>query len=460
MTMKSIYFVGAGGIGMSALERYFKAEGYKVGGYDKTPSSLTETLISEGIDIHFEDDIEAVDPVFKNPDETIICYTPAIPKDHGELCYFQQNGFKVMKRSQLLGIITREKRGLCISGTHGKTTTSSMVAHILKQSHIDCNAFLGGILKPYGSNFMLSAKSDLTVIEADEFDRSFHTLSPYQAVITSCDPDHLDIYGTEEAYRDSFAHFSSLVRPGGLLLKRKGIKVEMRLQEGVRYAEYAVNEEADYFATNIRIGNGTILFDFVAKEEGIVMRDMEPGVPAPINVENATAALALCLINGCTEDEMRTALKSFEGAKRRFDFYIKREDLVLMDDYAHHPDEIKASLNSVRQLFAGRHVTVVFQPHLYSRTHDLVEGFAEALSIPDRTILLPIYPAREQPIQGVTSEWLLNMIESNDKRCVMQSELTQCLKSLKDAGKLDVVVMMGAGVDIERLLPETVECLG
>lgn len=460
MTMKSIYFVGAGGIGMSALERYFKAEGYKVGGYDKTPSSLTETLISEGIDIHFEDDIEAVDPVFKNPDETIICYTPAIPKDHGELCYFQQNGFKVMKRSQLLGIITREKRGLCISGTHGKTTTSSMVAHILKQSHIDCNAFLGGILKPYGSNFMLSAKSDLTVIEADEFDRSFHTLSPYQAVITSCDPDHLDIYGTEEAYRDSFAHFSSLVRPGGLMLKRKGIKVEMRLQEGVRYAEYAVNEEADYFATNIRIGNGTILFDFVAKEEGIVMRDMEPGVPAPINVENATAALALCLINGCTEDEMRTALKSFEGAKRRFDFYIKREDLVLMDDYAHHPDEIKASLNSVRQLFAGRHVTVVFQPHLYSRTHDLVEGFAEALSIPDRTILLPIYPAREQPIQGVTSEWLLNMIESNDKRCVMQSELTQCLKSLKDAGKLDVVVMMGAGVDIERLLPETVECLG
>ena len=458
--MKSIYFVGAGGIGMSALERYFKAEGYKVGGYDKTPSSLTETLISEGIDIHFEDDIEAVDPVFKNPDETIICYTPAIPKDHGELCYFQQNGFKVMKRSQLLGIITREKRGLCISGTHGKTTTSSMVAHILKQSHIDCNAFLGGILKPYGSNFMLSAKSDLTVIEADEFDRSFHTLSPYQAVITSCDPDHLDIYGTEEAYRDSFAHFSSLVRPGGLLLKRKGIKVEMRLQEGVRYAEYAVNEEADYFAKNIRIGNGTILFDFVAKEEGIVMRDMEPGVPAPINVENATAALALCLINGCTEDEMRTALTSFEGAKRRFDFYIKREDLVLMDDYAHHPDEIKASLNSVRQLFAGRHVTVVFQPHLYSRTHDLVEGFAEALSIPDRTILLPIYPAREQPIQGVTSEWLLNMIESNDKRCVMQSELTQCLKSLKDAGKLDVVVMMGAGVDIERLLPETVECLG
>ena len=452
--MKAIYFVGAGGIGMSALERYFNAEGYKVGGYDKTPSPLTETLIKEGIDIHFEDNIEAVDSVFKNPEETIICYTPAIPKEHGELCYFQQNGFRVMKRSQLLGIITREKRGLCVSGTHGKTTTSSMIAHMLKQSHVDCNAFLGGILKPYESNLMLSNKSDLTVIEADEFDRSFHTLSPYMAVITSCDPDHLDIYGTEEAYRESFAHFTSLVRPGGLLLKRKGIKVEMRLQEDVRYAEYSVNEEADYYATNIRIGGGTLKFDFVATAEGIVMRDMEPGVPAPINVENAVAALAICMLNGSTEEELRTSLKTFGGAKRRFDFYVKRDDFVLMDDYAHHPDEIKASLNSVKQLFAGRNVTVVFQPHLYSRTHDLVDGFAEALSIPDRTILLPIYPARELPIPGVTSEWLLDKVKSNDKRCVMQDDLVAVLKSLKAENKLDVLVMMGAGVDIERLLPK------
>lgn len=457
--MKSIYFVGAGGIGMSALERYFNAEGYKVGGYDKTPSPLTESLIKEGIDIHFEDNIEAVDPIFKNPKETIICYTPAIPKDHGELTFFQQNGFQVMKRSQLLGIITREKRGLCISGTHGKTTTSSMVAHMLKQSHVDCNAFLGGILKPYESNLMLSNNSDLTVIEADEFDRSFHTLSPYMAVITSCDPDHLDIYGTEEAYRESFAHFTSLVRPGGLLLKRKGIKVEMRLQENVRYAEYSINEEADYYATNIRIGNGTIKFDFVAKAEGIVMHDMEPGVPAPINVENATAALAICMLNGCTEDELRASLKTFGGAKRRFDFYVKRDDFVLMDDYAHHPDEIKASLNSVKQLFAGRNVSVVFQPHLYSRTHDLVEGFAEALSIPDRTILLPIYPAREQPIPGVTSEWLLDKIVNKDKTCVLQAELIEHLEKLKSEGKLDVLVMMGAGVDIERLLPKALEAL-
>lgn len=457
--MKSIYFVGAGGIGMSALERYFNAEGYKVGGYDKTPSPLTEALIKEGIDIHFEDNIETVDSVFKNVNETIVCYTPAIPKEHGELSYFQQNGFKVMKRSQLLGLITREKRGLCISGTHGKTTTSSMVAHILKQSHVDCNAFLGGILKPYDSNLMLSSTSDLTVIEADEFDRSFHTLLPYQAVITSCDPDHLDIYGTEEAYRESFTHFTSLVRPGGLLLKRKGIKVEMRLQEGVRYAEYAVGEEADYYATNIRIGNGSIKFDFVATAEGIVMRDMEPGVPAPINVENATAALTLCMLNGCTEEELRIGLKSFGGAKRRFDFYVKRDDMVIMDDYAHHPDEIKASISSVRQLFAGRNITVVFQPHLYSRTHDLVDGFAQALSIPDRTILLPIYPAREQPIPGVTSEWLLEKVSCPDKCCVLQTELVEHLMALKATGKLDVVVMMGAGVDIERLLPQVVSSL-
>lgn len=471
--MKSIYFVGAGGIGMSALERYFKANGYKVGGYDKTPSPLTEALIAEGIDIHFEDNIEAVAPEFKDPENCIICYTPAIPKEHGELCYFQQHGFQVMKRSKILGIVTEQKRGLCVAGTHGKTTTSSMIAHILKQSHVDCNAFLGGILKPYESNLMLSgvdgqnAASDLTVIEADEFDRSFHTLRPYMSVITSCDPDHLDIYGTEEAYRESFAHYASLIDPNkgnasvpAMLLKHKGIKVDVsRLQQGVRYAEYSSTEEADYYATNIRIGNGTIRFDFVARAEGIVMKDMEPGVPAPINVDNAVAALTICWLNGCTEEELRNGLKSFGGAKRRFDFYIKRDDLVVMDDYAHHPDEIKASLTSVKQLFAGRQVTVCFQPHLYSRTHDLVEGFAEALAIPDRTILLPIYPAREQPIPGVTSEWLLDKIDSADKTLVAKEQLVEHLQSLRKAGKLDVVVMMGAGVDIERLVQPVTDAL-
>ena len=459
---------------MSALERYFNAEGWKVGGYDRAASPLTEALIAEGIDIHFEDNIDAVDACFKNPEETLVCYTPAIPKDHGELCYFQQNGFQVMKRAQLLGLITREKRGLCVAGTHGKTTTSSMIAHMLKQSHVDCNAFLGGILKPYDSNLMLAENgSDLTVIEADEFDRSFHTLSPYMAVITACDPDHLDIYGTEEAYRESFAHFTSLIKPGGVLLKRKGVKVETRLAEGVLYAEYDVDysnnrkfensknraETADYYATNLRIGGGTILFDFVAKREGVVMKDMEPGVPAPINVENAVAALAICFMNGCTEEELRASLKSFGGAKRRFDFYIKRDDFVLMDDYAHHPDEIRACLTSMKELYKGRHLTVVFQPHLFSRTHDLVDGFASALAIPDRTILLPIYPAREEPMPGVTSEWLLQKIKSDDKLCVLQSALVTHLANLKRDGKLDVLVMMGAGVDIEKLLPETVHIL-
>lgn len=466
MDFNSIYFVGAGGIGMSALERYFLAEGKKVGGYDKTPSPLTEALIKEGIDIHFEDNIEAVDPCFKDPQQTLICYTPAIPKDHGELCYFQQHGFQVMKRSQLLGIVTRTKRGLCISGTHGKTTTSSMVAHILKQSHVDCNAFLGGILKPYQSNLMLSQKSDFAVIEADEFDRSFHTLSPYMAVITSCDPDHLDIYGTEEAYRESFAHFTSLIRPEGILIKHKGIKVTPRLQPGVRYAEYAVGEDAEFSAQNVRIGNGTILFDFAVKPgvveafpDGVVMKDMEPGVPVPINVDNATAALAVCLMAGCNEEELRAALKTFGGAKRRFEFYAKSNDFVLLDDYAHHPDEIRASLTSMRQLFAGRHITVCFQPHLYSRTNDLVDGFASALSIPDRTILLPIYPARELPIPGVTSEWLLGKIESADKCVVEKDQLIDRLKTLKREGQLDVVVMMGAGVDIERLVAPALEAL-
>lgn len=479
--MNHIYFLGAGGIGMSALERYYLANGYKVGGYDKTPSPLTDTLIQEGVDIHFEDNIDLIDPGFLDPEHCEVCYTPAVPKNLTELNYFREHGFKVEKRSKYLGDITRERLGLCVAGTHGKSTTSSMIAHILKQSHVDCNAFLGGILKPYMSNLMLSGDADshapagapaseLTVIEADEFDRSFHTLTPYMSVITSCDPDHLDIYGTEEAYRESFAHYVSLIRPDGLLLKHAGIKVDCsRLAPGARYAEYDIVDAPanraslpDFYATHVRVGNGTILFDFVVNKPSlrpgetaaspIVMRDLEPGVPAPINVDNAVAALAICWLNGCTEDELRAGLRSFGGVKRRFEFYIKRDDLVLMDDYAHHPDEIKASLRSVLQLFAGRHVTVCFQPHLFSRTHDLVDGFAEALAMPHRTILLPIYPAREEPIPGVTSQWLLDKIDSQDKCLVEKSELVDVLQSLRSQGKLDVMVMMGAGVDIERLV--------
>lgn len=455
---KNLYFIGAGGIGMSALERYFYAEGFTVGGYDRTPSDLTDTLIREGIDIHYEDNIGSVKDCFKDPETTLVVYTPAIPTDHGELTYFRNGGFQIVKRAQLLGMITRAKRGICIAGTHGKTTTSGMVAHLLKQSHVDCNAFLGGILKPYNSNLMLSETSDLTVIEADEFDRSFHTLRPYMAVITSCDPDHLDIYGTEAAYRESFAHFTSLIRPGGTLLLHTGVKVESRLAEGTTLLTYSVNGDTDFIAHNVRIGNGTILFDFKAMPgacpthpEGINMVDMELGVPVPINVDNATAALAVGLLNNCTEAELRAALKTFGGARRRFDFYVKTDKLVLMDDYAHHPDEIRASLSSVKALFPGRKLTVVFQPHLYSRTRDLADGFAEALSLADRCILLPIYPAREQPIEGVSSEMLLNRMTVGEREICPKEALISRLTELQNAGDIDLLVMMGAG-DIERLV--------
>lgn len=450
---------------MSALERYFLAEGKRVGGYDRTPSELTDQLIAEGVELHFEDDIEAVPAAFKDPAETLVVYTPAIPATHGELTWFRAQGFEVVKRSQLLGLITRQRRGLCVAGTHGKTTTSSMLAHLLKQSHVDCAAFLGGVLKPYDSTLMLSATSDLAVIEADEFDRSFHTLTPYVAVITSCDADHLDIYGTEEAYRESFAHFTGLIRPGGALVMHRGVRVEPRLQPGVRCYSYAVGEDADFRAERLRIGGGTILFDFVVAPgvvpglpDGAVMRDMEPGVPVPINVDNATAALAVALMCGATEQEMRAALRTFGGAKRRFEFYVKRDDLVLLDDYAHHPDEIAASLASVRRLFEGRHLTVVFQPHLFTRTRDLADGFATALAAADRTILLPIYPAREEPIPGVTSQWLLSRIDSADKALVEKADLVRHLQSLRDAGRLDVLVMMGAG-DIDRLVAPVCEAL-
>jgi len=455
---KNLYFIGAGGIGMSALERYFRAKGFTVGGYDRTPSDLTAALIREGIDIHYEDHIESVAACFKNPETTLIIYTPAIPANHGELAYFRNEGFTIVKRAELLGMITRSKRGICIAGTHGKTTTSGMVAHLLKQSHVDCNAFLGGILKPYDSNLMLSATSDLTVIEADEFDRSFHTLLPYMAVITSCDPDHLDIYGTEAAYRESFAHFTSLVRPGGTLLLHTGVKVESRLSEGTRLLTYSVNGDADFTAHNVRIDNGTILFDFKAMPgacpdypEGIDMTDMELGVPVPINVDNATAALAVGMLNHCTEAELRAALKSFGGAKRRFDFYIKTDQLVLMDDYAHHPDEIRASLRSVKTLFPGRKLTVVFQPHLYSRTRDLADGFADALSLADRCILLPIYPAREKPIEGVCSEMLLDRMTPGEREICPKETLIPRLRELYETGNIDLLVMMGAG-DIEKLV--------
>lgn len=441
----AVYFVGAGGIGMSALIRYFLSKGKRVAGYDKTPSALTEQLNREGAAIHYEDRVELIPQAFRHPEETLVVYTPAVPETHAELTFFRTGGFEVMKRARVLGEITNCNRGLCIAGTHGKTTTSSMLAHLLKQSSVDCNAFLGGILKNYDSNLMLSDRSDLTVIEADEFDRSFHWLTPYMAVITAVDPDHLDIYGTPQAYRESFEKFTSLIRPDGCLLMKKGIDLTPRLQPGVRLYTYSADEGGDFHAEQIRIGNGEILFDFAGPE--IRIPDVSLGVPVKVNIENAVAAMALAWMNGATSEQMKAAMASFAGPRRRFDFHLKKPDLVLIDDYAHHPAELKASILSVKELYAGRRVTGIFQPHLYTRTRDFAADFAASLSLLDELILLDIYPAREEPIPGVTSRIIFDRVTITDKQMCSKEQLPDVVS----AGKYEVVLMVGAG-DIERLV--------
>lgn len=443
----SVYFVGAGGIGMSALARYFRAKGKQVAGYDKTPSDLTAALIEEGIRIHYTDDITLIPADCKQIDSTLVIYTPAIPETHTELNYFKTNGFTLMKRARVLGEITRTERGLCVAGTHGKTTTSSMLAHLLKQSHVDCNAFLGGILKNYNSNLMLSDKSDLAVIEADEFDRSFHWLNPYMAVITAVDPDHLDIYGTPAAYRESFEHFTSLIRPDGCLVMKKGLQLQPRLSEGTKLYTYSATEEADFFARNIRIGNGDILFDFVTPDGCIP--DVKLGVPVKVNIENGVAAMALAWLNGLTPEEIRRGMETFAGPVRRFDFHLKKDDIVLLDDYAHHPAELKASIQSVKELYPDKKVTGIFQPHLYTRTRDFAADFAASLSLLDELILLDIYPAREEPIPGVTSQIIFDRVTIPNKRMIRKEELLDLVQ--KEAASFEVVLMVGAG-NIDRLV--------
>lgn len=443
----SVYFVGVGGIGMSALARYFHSKGKHVAGYDKTPSDLTETLIKEGIHIHYVDDVTLIPEACKQVDSTLVVYTPAIPETHSELNYFKNNGFILMKRARVLGEITKSERGLCVAGTHGKTTTSSMLAHLLKQSHVDCNAFLGGILKNYNTNLMLSDKSDLAVIEADEFDRSFHWLSPYMAVITAVDPDHLDIYGTPEAYRESFEYFTSLIRPDGCLVMKKGLQLQPRLPKGAKLYTYSATEEADFFARNIRIGNGDIVFDFVTPTGYI--EDVKLGVPVKVNIENGVAAMALAQLNGVTDEEIKRGMASFAGPVRRFDFHLKRNDIVLLDDYAHHPAELKASIQSVKELYPDKKITGIFQPHLYTRTRDFAADFAASLSLLDELILLDIYPAREEPIPGVTSQLIFDQVTLKEKRMIKKEELLDLVK--KEAADFQVVLMLGAG-NIDRLV--------
>ena len=437
---------------MSALERYFNQNGYKVGGYDKTPSALTDSLISEGIDIHFEDNIDAVDKAFKDKESTVVCYTPAIPKDHGELNYFLQNGFMVMKRAQILGMLTADKKGLCFAGTHGKTTTSTMCAHLMHQSSLDCNAFLGGISKNYGTNYILSENSDFVVIEADEFDRSFHWLRPWMSVITSTDADHLDIYGTEEAYLESFRHYSTLVKPGGALIVKEGIKAKIEPQEGVRLYTYSRNC-GDFHAENIRIANGTITFDFISPIETVC--NVALGQPIPVNIENGVAAVAMAQLNGLTAEELRKGMETYGGVDRRFDFKIKDSRHVLLSDYAHHPKEVMQSALSLRELYSDRKITAIFQPHLYTRTRDFYKEFAEALSVLDEVVLTDIYPAREQPIEGVTSQLIYdNIAEGVSKTLIKSTEVLDFVSS----HDFDVLVILGAG-DLDNKCGEIAEII-
>ena len=449
--IKSVYFVGAGGIGMSALVRYFLTKGYNVGGYDKTPSELTEKLIEEGAKIHYEENVEDIDSCFKQKDSTLIVYTPAIPAEHKEMVYFRERGFEIQKRAQVLGFLTQSHKGLCVAGTHGKTTTSTMAAHLLHQSKVDCNAFLGGISKNYGTNYILS-DSDYAVIEADEFDRSFHWLRPYMTVITATDPDHLDIYGTKEAYLESFRHYTTLIQPDGALIIHKGLEMKPDVQEGVRVYEYA-REEGDFHAENIRIGGGEIVFDFV--HPGGVVKDIQLGVPVSINIENGIAAMALAILNGVSEEDLRKGMKSFGGVDRRFDFKVKTDKMVFLSDYAHHPNEIEQSVKSVRELYKDKKIAAIFQPHLYTRTRDFYKEFASALSLLDCVYLCDIYPARELPIEGVTSKLIYDNLRSGiEKHLIHKEDILDVARSRN----FDVLMSLGAG-DIENYVPQITKIL-
>ena len=449
--IKAVYFVGAGGIGMSAIARYFLKKGLVVAGYDKTPSDLTRQLEKEGMLIHYEENVDEIPFACKRKETCLVIYTPAIPTSHKELCFFRENGFEIQKRAQVLGTLTQSHKGLCVAGTHGKTTTSTMCAHIMHQSHLDCNAFLGGISKNYGTNYILS-DSDFVVIEADEFDRSFHWLRPWMSVITSTDPDHLDIYGTKEAYLESFHHYSELIQPGGALIIHRGLEMKEHLQDGVRRYDYSLTE-GDFHAENVRIAHGGITFDFISPIESV--RDVELGQPIPINIENGIAAMAMAQLNGCTADELRYGMRTYGGVDRRFDFKIKTERLVFLSDYAHHPKEIYQSARSIRELYKDKHITAIFQPHLYTRTRDFYKDFAEALSQLDEVVLTEIYPARELPIEGVTSQLIYDNLRQGVKKEMIQKD--QVLDYIKNH-TFEVLVILGAG-DLDNLVPQITQIL-
>lgn len=451
-SIQSVYFVGAGGIGMSALIRFFLSRGKIVAGYDRTPTPLTAQLIKEGAQIHYDDNVDLIPEACKKCETTLVVYTPAVPNDHIELTYFREHGFEIQKRAQVLGTITQSCKGLCVAGTHGKTTTSTMAAHLLHQSSVGCTAFLGGISKNYGTNLLLSKDSPYTVIEADEFDRSFHWLSPWISVITSADPDHLDIYGTEEAYLESFRHYTSLIQPEGALILHKGLGITTNVQPGVTIYSYS-RTEGDFHAENIRIGNGEIYIDFVAPTTRI--NDIRLGVPVSVNIENGVAAMALAHLSGASNEEIKSGMESFQGVDRRFDFKLKNERIVLLSDYAHHPAEVEQSLKSIRELYQGRKITAIFQPHLYTRTQDFYREFADSLSLADEVVLTEIYPARELPIAGVSSELIYNNLRPGIEKTLLNKN--EVISFLTDR-QVDIVIVLGAG-DLESQMPEITELL-
>lgn len=435
---------------MANLVRYYLAHGAAVAGYDRAPSELTVALEQEGLQFTDIDDRNAIPEPFRNPDDTLVVYTPAIPEDNDILRYFRDNGFRVIKRAALLGRITEHTDGICVAGSHGKTTTSSMIANILRGTEAGCTAFLGGILRNTGSNLVLNEKSRYSVIEADEYDRSFHQLHPWLAVVTSTDPDHLDIYGDEEHYLEAFSIFTSLIRPGGHLLVHTGLKFKPAPGPDVTVATYSGGSEGDWHGEDITYGDGTITFTLVGPD-GLRIERLSPGVPVDINIDNAVAAAAAAITAGATPEQVREGLASFRGAKRRFEIWRDGRDggTVLIDDYAHSPNEIRASIRSVRKLFTGKDLTVIFQPHLYTRTRDFAPDFADALSECDHLVMPEIYPARELPIPGISSHTILDAVKGPQKTYCERKDLLNLIKN----SNFDVLMTLGAA-DIDRLLPE------
>lgn len=455
--MKKLYFVGAGGIGMANLVRYYLKHGAEVAGYDRTPSALTGELEKEGAKLTFTDSREMIPAEFRNQEDTLVVYTPAVPDSNDILSYFRENGFNVIKRAALLGKVTESTDAICVAGSHGKTTTSSMIANILRNSTKGCTAFLGGILRNTGSNLVLDDKSPLSVIEADEYDRSFHHLHPNIAVVTSTDPDHLDIYGDEEHYLEAFSIFTSLIRHGGTLITHAGLKYVPDVKGDVTVQTYSGGSEGDWHTEDITFGDGKITFTLVGPD-GLHIEGIQPGVPVEINIDNAVAAAAAAITAGATPEEVKAGLASFMGAKRRFEIWLDGTShpgaTVLIDDYAHSPNEVKNSIRSVKKLYPGKKLTVIFQPHLYTRTRDFAPEFAEALSEADGVIMPEIYPARELPIPGVTSALILDNVKSSEKTYCERKDLLNLIKN----SNFEILMTLGAA-DIDRLLPEIYDIL-